>query len=191
MNTMFYVSIATAIVLIVLMIYILRTKNKGAMHYSFLTIIIEVLIWTVAVLMKGIFDTNQAASIFWENVTYFGIALVPVSLIFLGRAYSQPDKPLKRYVLLLIVPVIIFIMIWTNSLHYLFFTSYPAAGGNITPDMLGPFFWVHALYSYTAWSLRSYCCPYLRSATRAFSRCRAYSSYSADLCPPSSTCCIH
>ena len=149
MNPMIYVSIVTALVLIGLMIYIMRAKDKSKMHYIFLTVIIEILIWTVAVMMKGLFAGSYTMSIICENFTYFGIALVPVSLMFFGRAYSQPGKSLKPYLLLFIVPIITLVMIWTNDLHHLFFTAYPAAGADITPNMLGPFFWVHAIYSYT------------------------------------------
>ncbi len=147
MNPMFYISIGTCLILIAIMIYILRTKNKGLMHYSFLMLIVEVLIWTIAVMMKGL-ATTQSLMNFWENVTYFGIALVPVSLFLLGIAYSRPDRGFNYYLLLYIVPAITLLMIWTNDWHHLFFTSYPEIGAGITADMYGIFFYIHALYSY-------------------------------------------
>ncbi len=67
MGSMSYISMLTSLMLIGLMVYILRAENKGAMHYIFLTVILEVLIWTLAVVMRGVSADNQQMVIFWEK----------------------------------------------------------------------------------------------------------------------------
>ena len=146
MNPMFYVSIATSLILTAMMVYILKARNKGIMHYSLLTIIIEVLIWTVAVLMRGLCIENQQMVVFWENITYIGIALLPVSVIILADSYVRPNMPMSPwYALLLIVPVGTFVMIWTNDAHNLFYVQYAWGDSN---NIAGTYFYIHAGYSY-------------------------------------------
>ena len=97
-------------------------------------------------MLKDIFSDNQALFIVWENITYIGASMVPVSLIFLGKAYSQSDKGFtKKLLLLLIVPVITQIMAWTNEYHHLFYLQYGSVGAYNTP---GIYFYFHAVYSY-------------------------------------------
>ena len=91
------------------------------MHYIFLLIILEIFIWNGAAILRGVFGSNLANFIIWENITYIGAATVPVSLIFLGIAYAQSEKGIrKRHLLLLVIPVLTQIVVWTNSGHHLF-----------------------------------------------------------------------
>jgi two-component system sensor histidine kinase HupT/HoxJ len=143
-----YITFFTSLVLIVMSIYIIGIKNKATLHYSFLSVVIGVLIWTLAVMVRGLVISNYNAVVFWENFTYIGISFVPVMLIFLAMAYSQPDKPLsKKLWLLLIVPAITQIMAWMNGSHGWFYVQYgwEIAG---TQNIPGPYFYIHAAYSY-------------------------------------------
>ncbi len=145
--TVLYITFGTSLILILMSIYIITIKKRTVLHYSFLAVVIEVLIWTVAVIMRGLSD-NFEAVVFWENVTYIGIAFVPISLVFLARAYSQPDKPVsKKYWLLYIIPIITQLMAWTNSYHHLFYIQY---GWEVmgTANIAGLYFYIHAAYSY-------------------------------------------
>lgn len=145
MKIEFYITCVTIVLLTVMAVYIITAKNKKTLHYIFLMVVIEVFIWAGAVLMKGLFADNQTMAIFWENVTYIGSAFVPVSLIFLGKAYSQSDKGLtKKYLLLFIIPLITQIMAWTN--YQLWFYERYGFGGAV--NVAGSYFYFHAVYSY-------------------------------------------
>lgn len=147
MDAVFYLTCGTSLILLVMCIYILTRRNKGVMHYSLLMFSIEVLLWTVAVMLQGTLgENNEAQHIFWEKVTYFGSALVPVSLVLLARAYAGSEKGFsKKSLLLFIVPIVTLIIIWTNDMHNLFFAQYPTP--TQAPET-GIYFYVHALYSY-------------------------------------------
>jgi hypothetical protein len=140
----------TSLILLLMSFYIITRKKKVLLHYSFLMIILEILITSVAVMMQGLFGKTINEFMFWENTTYFGAAFAPESLIILGRAYARPDKGLsKKISLLFIVPIIAVIMIWTNDSHHLFFTHYPSSVEyGIASAQYGIYFYIYALYSY-------------------------------------------
>lgn len=150
MEPVFYLTCATSLVLILMCVYIVTRRNKSSLHYIFLMIIIEILVWTVAVMLQGVFKDDRVQFVLWENVTYFGSALSPVSFILLGYAFARPDKGFSlKTLILFIIPVVTLIVIWTNDLHHLFFTRYPTiADDGFTRDMFGQYFYVHAVYSY-------------------------------------------
>ncbi|MGI5849774.1 MAG: histidine kinase N-terminal 7TM domain-containing protein [Christensenellales bacterium] len=146
MDTVFYVTCATSFALIMMSAYIITRQNKSTLHYIFLLVILEVFIWTGAVMIQGLLKYDQQQFVIWEKVTYFASALMPVSLIILAKVYAQSDKELpKKYFLLLIVPIITLIVVWTNDYHNLFYVQYGWGGANNIP---GVYFFIHAAYSY-------------------------------------------
>lgn len=147
MNTFaFYVTCATIAMLVIMGIYIVRAKNKRTLHYIFMFAIAEIFIWNGATIWQTIFIDNEALFLIGENLTYIGSAGVPVTLLLMGHAYSQSSNVFKkRYLLLLVIPVLTQIMVWTNGLHGWFYLEY---GMGIAPNTPSWYFWVHATYSY-------------------------------------------
>ena len=146
MDTVFFITCISSLALVLMSIYVATRKNKNTLHYVFFVVVIEVLIWVAAVMIQGLLKDDRGQFILWENITYFASALMPVSLIALARAYAQPDKPLsKKFLLLLIVPIVTFVMVWTNDIHHLFYVEYGWGGDENQP---GLYFFVHAAYSY-------------------------------------------
>jgi hypothetical protein len=142
----FYMTCTTSFALILMCIYLASAKNKKPLHYHFLTVVIQIFIWTLAVIVQGLVSDNSKINIFFENVSYFGSAVIPVSLIFLGKAYSETALT-KRYWLLYIVPIITLIMIWTNESHHLFYIEYAVENAS-HQNIYGWYFYIHAVYSY-------------------------------------------
>lgn len=142
----FYLMGVTCLILILMTIYIYTRRNKRALHYSFLMIIVEIFVMTVSVMVQGLFSENEAQFRFWENMSYVGSAFLPVNLIFLSKAYARPDKNFsKKQYLLFIIPLITMFMVWSGY-NKLFYIEY--AWGNVTENIPGPYFYVHAAYSY-------------------------------------------
>jgi signal transduction histidine kinase len=119
-------------------------KNKRQLHYVFILVIVEVFIWSGSVFARGLSAGNQDMVVFWENITYIGIGMVPVCLILLARAYSGKNVN-KWYLLLCVVPLLTQVMAWTNGLHHLFYQQYGQVG---EPNTFGYYFYFHAAYSY-------------------------------------------
>ena len=76
-------------------IFVVIAKKKTALHYSFFAGVLTVFIWTVAVMLQSVFFTSEDKNILFENISYFGSALAPVSIVFLAKAYIHPDKKIS------------------------------------------------------------------------------------------------
>jgi PAS domain S-box-containing protein len=93
---------------------------------------------------------------FWAAVHYPAIAFVPVVWLVFAIQYTfQQDAPSwKKLALLGIVPAITVLMAWTNDLHSLMWTErtmIELQGGIVVMrSVRGPYFTLHAIYSYVA-----------------------------------------
>jgi len=86
-------------------------------------------------------------------VEYLGIMTVPIAWLFLVLVYTGRGHYLTRRTvpLFFIIPGIVWLMVLTNPLHYLYYTS-------ISPQLIdgvtiwiykhGPLFWLHITYCY-------------------------------------------
>jgi two-component system sensor histidine kinase HupT/HoxJ len=125
--------------------YIVKQQNKRMLHNVFLLMIAQLAIWSVAVVIQTLYVEQPQISIIWENLTYVGSALIPVSFLLLGVAYQRDNGRFKkRYLWLYVVPAITQVMVWTNSWHHLFYLEYSPILGN----QPGLYFYFHAAYSY-------------------------------------------
>lgn len=93
--------------------------------------------------------TTENAQIFWANIVFMCIVTVPVLWFVFTAQYS--GQHVRKWGWLLIIPTLTIIMVWTNPFHGLVRTQTDL----ITIDsfvvltaVLGPYFWIHALYSY-------------------------------------------
>ena len=89
----------------------------------------------------------------FTNLEFIGITSVTLSWLVFVLHYTGRAKWLTRrtYVLLAIMPILTQIVIWTNSIHQLFWSSVTLSdsGGFVVLTTIdGPAFWVHAVYSY-------------------------------------------
>ena len=146
MSTEFYITCGTVFMLIMMSIYVLRAKNKTALHYNFLAVVIAVIAWSITVMLKEVYSNTDAQSVFWENMTYLGAVTVPAGVLILAKTYVQTGKGFtKWYYLLYVIPVITILVIWTNQYHWWFYKTDPIS--NVLPEY-GWYFFVHAVYSY-------------------------------------------
>lgn len=99
--------------------------------------------------------TTLDVKLFGVNVSYIGIIGLPLSWTAFALAYSGHAKWLTRRNILfvLIFPIITLLVLYTNKLHYWFFTSYSlytdeTSGLILLSNPFGWWFWLHALYIY-------------------------------------------
>jgi PAS domain S-box-containing protein len=103
-----------------------------------------VAIWTGVYMVE--LGATGASAVFWANVAYLGILLVPASWLVFALRYSGHGERISARLLGLlgIEPAATLILAWTNPWHHLFRRSV-----QVTPTWEpGPAFWVHAAYSY-------------------------------------------
>jgi len=86
---------------------------------------------------------------------YLGIATVPVLFLILTLLYTGREKWVTRrnIILLFIIPCITVIMVATNQMHHLYYSTVGVDTNGPFPMLAltrGPFFWLHSVYSYAA-----------------------------------------
>ncbi len=93
------------------------------------------------------------AKLFWLNIEYLGIVIVPVAWLALALQYTGRTKWLtpRLLVLLSIEPLITLVLVWTNDLHHLIHAK---VGLEITSAFTvlvitrGIWYWINVVYSF-------------------------------------------
>jgi PAS domain S-box-containing protein len=117
-----------------------------------LLVIVGVVIWLSSNLIEARF-LAEAPRLFWNNMQYVGIVLVPAGWFLFALTYAGWAKWLnKRAVsLLFIEPILIVILVWTSEWHTIFRQFMALNVSERYPFWEwapGPAFWVHIAYTY-------------------------------------------
>lgn len=148
MDSSFILLCIALLLSIFLTFYLMTLKNKKVLHYVFLSLTIEIVIWSIALIIESeLFANGDPLYMVFEAIDYIGACFAPVSILLIGIFYVNPDKDFSaRHVALYIIPIISFLMVSTNEWHHLFYVSFTLEpNGLIVP---GAYFYVHVVYSY-------------------------------------------
>ncbi len=142
------------LVLIALMIFCVgfifgyvKKKDKGLFSKVFAIFYLFLILWIVAILLMQVVGLERM-DVLWalDAVTNISSALTPVLLVYGTSAFFWRWKkiPPKMY-LLLIIPVITIILVWTNPIHHLMYQQFSIVRNAI---VFGPYMLVAGAYSY-------------------------------------------
>ena len=137
----------SAAITILLLIYIIKSQSKSQIKNVFIINLLLVLILNISVLFQLLFaEKYDISPVYFEYLSYIGGCLLPVSVYFTGKIFANTKIKFRRYdLLLLIVPSISLIGLWTNDFHHLFFKYYST---NMSEIITGPLHTLNAMYSY-------------------------------------------
>ena len=137
----------SVIITSIMLAIISKQKPKNQMQQMFLINIILLFILCFFVLLQILLSKPlNIGPVYFEYLSYIGGCFIPVSLLLTSLIFVNTKISLKKYyLLLLIIPFISLIMLWTNDIHHLFFEEYSIY---IKDVVYGPYFYVHAFYSY-------------------------------------------
>lgn len=126
-----------------------RTRN-GA--YPLAMIMILVTLWSFCYAGE-LLSTNLNRIIFWEKLEYIWIATVPPTWLYFSLSLKPWQKLKSKRIIpvILIIPVLVLLFVWTNEFHHLFWSRHQLISTNgmtIMKNTFGPVFWVHFAYSY-------------------------------------------
>lgn len=128
-----------------------RRDTPGARYFSIMLLGIGLwcLLYALEAAMVGITLKTALA-----GAEYLGIVSVPVFWLLFALRYTGLDSVLtgRRIALLFVVPAVTLLLIATNQVHGLIWSSVGLGRSGSFPALLirhGPFFWVHLAYSYT------------------------------------------
>ena len=126
--------------------YIFRMKNKQQIHYVFLLNVLFMFIWSICRLIQISVQEDKELVILLEHISYIGVILVPISLLFTGIIYAKTKINISiKYLPLIIIPLISLVIVFTNEFHHLFIVEYSFIS---TGFVYGKYYIVHEIYSY-------------------------------------------
>ncbi|NYT03566.1 MAG: hypothetical protein GKC00_02540 [Candidatus Methanofastidiosa archaeon] len=126
-----------------------RKKTLGSKYLAlFLT---SVFVWSFADFFN-LLSTNLSGKLFWDNISYFGVATCGVFLFFFVLDYIGKGNYINRFIfLLLIIPFITLMLIWTNESHLLMRQSIfleNIYGVLVFGKTYGIWFWIQYFYNH-------------------------------------------
>ncbi len=145
--------------------YFARRVSDGRTLGALILWLIPIVVWSVAVMFR-LSGTTIAVERTWHNVRFIGPAFGSVGFLLFTASYTNHERWFRRPRLLglLVVPVLTNGLVWTSSEHTLIRAAVEPAGTGpfVMTYTPGPWFIVHALYSYmlvvigTAWLVRRF-----------------------------------
>lgn len=118
----------------------------------FVWLMAGVVLWCVG----SFIDINARTvdgKMFGCQIAYFGIASIPLNWFLFILQHLKQDGWLtrRRLVVMWIIPVLTFVLIWTNAWHHLMYTRIilmPTSYLTLSRILHGPWFIVHIVYSW-------------------------------------------
>lgn len=135
------------ILLGILLIIVVNTKRKKAVHTAFAFVVLCLMICCLGQYASLVFaDAWHLEPVYFDYFVYIGTCFLPVAFLFFSISFAKTKFKFKKpYLLLFIIPITTLLVIWTNDYHHLFYVVY-----NVTTadTVFGPYFYVHSVYSY-------------------------------------------
>lgn len=146
MDLLFLLLLLSVMLISLIGAYIFRMKNKQQIHYVFLLNVLFMFIWSICRLIQMTVRDNKELVILFEHISYIGVILVPISLLFSGIIYAKTKIDFSvKFLPLLIIPLISLVIVFTNKYHHLFIVEYSFIS---TGFVYGKYYIVHEIYSY-------------------------------------------
>ncbi len=143
--------IASALTTLFLGIYAFAKRRNAKGAISFILCMVVVTLWSSANALE-MSAVDFTTKLFWANVQYIAYCYAPVVLVALCMELTGGDQWIRnrKILWLVIIPTIIIILVWTDSIHGLirydlhlnYNGSFP-----VIEKKYGPAFFVHAGYS--------------------------------------------
>ncbi|MFB6297143.1 MAG: histidine kinase N-terminal 7TM domain-containing protein [Salinirussus sp.] len=132
-------------------LYLSGNLSDRRLRASLLLWTVPVLLWAVSSLLR-LAATSITDELLWHNLRFVGPALGSTGYFLFAAAYTSRPRWFRRRRLagLFVVPALTVGLVWTNPMHALVRASVDAAatGPFVMTFTPGPWFLVHAVYSY-------------------------------------------
>lgn len=127
--------------------YISKKEKKTQLSHIFSFSVMCMMLWCSTLIIQILLiNFTNISPIYVDYVVYVAICFLPVTLFFTSLILEKTKINFKqKYLLLLIIPVLSLIVLWTNDLHHLFYKTYSI----YTSDtVFGPYFYIHTFYTF-------------------------------------------
>lgn len=128
---------------------VVKMKGKNQIHYAFMALMAATFIWALgSVILEYDFLTDHATNPWIVALAYTGLILTPVPTLYMGLIFAKTKIQITwRQSVLLLVPLLSIILVFTNQYHHLFY-KYMIYADLTKTSALGSYFIIHTVYSY-------------------------------------------
>ncbi len=91
---------------LLLLLYLLFTRSKGHIIYSFTIFTVGVIFWVMGNGIHRLVKTNEAA-FFWTDINHFAAIIIAVGLVYLSLAFPYLEKKISNAVKTVLITIII------------------------------------------------------------------------------------
>ena len=145
----FIALIVTVIAELIVLYFIRKRGNKrNQLVIAFELTMLCMMLWCIGLIIQilVINSISPDYAVYPDYFTYLPVVLTPVALFFISYIFVKKEIHFKKcFLLLVIVPAITMIVLWSNDFHHLFYEYYSV---NTAETTFGPYFYVHSLYTY-------------------------------------------
>ena len=146
------------ICILAIILFMVRTRKSGPMtliHKLYFVFSSFVIIWMLALtVMKFVPAENKTLLYILDALTYLGCAGGPTICLLIVLTFIKDYEHFPRYYyLLLIVPIITNIIVWTNPWHHLFYSVFSVIRSEVE---FGPYFTFSAVYNFLCFVVSTY-----------------------------------
>ena len=116
----------------------------------FMVMMALVALWSILYALE-IMSTDLSEKVLWAKLEYISIAFIPVAWAMFALDYSSTKggRQIHRALILSVLPATTLGLVLTNDIHHLHWSAtYLDASGHYLIVDGGPWYWVHAIYSY-------------------------------------------
>ena len=143
--------VAAAAVSAALALFVWRRRPAPG-TVPFVWLMLAVTEWSLGYALE-LGSTDLPGKLLWAKVQYLGIVFVPLAWLVFALQYTRRDKWLARrnLIWLSIVPCFTLLLVWTNDVHGLIWSSVKLDNSGSFPMLdltYGAWWWVNFVYSY-------------------------------------------
>ncbi len=142
--------IASGVITLLLCFNIFRRYEIVVRWFGFMVLAIAV--WALSYGFE-LATTNLGEMLFWIKIEYVGISFLPACWFFFIVKFAGKDEWItsRNLSLVLIIPLITLLLVWTNEFHHLHYRSVSVDSSGPFPLLnieRGPWYYFHTLYFY-------------------------------------------
>ncbi|MDG6217881.1 MAG: histidine kinase N-terminal 7TM domain-containing protein [Candidatus Thermoplasmatota archaeon] len=127
-----------------------KERSQNTLWFSILMIVVS--IWSLSYALEIVL-LDEGLTLFFYKIKYVGITATPLAWFFFSISYTKKEFMITKKIILIasIIPVLTISMLFSNSLHHLFWSEISFIGNTHLLMVFGKsaiFFLIHTFYSY-------------------------------------------
>ncbi len=143
--------VSEILIVITFFLILWKQKKKTQLKNAMLFLLASMFIWTLGSVLQICLQNTSIPPVSFEKLAGIGVVFSPVAFLALGVIFARNKIELRWYhSLLLVIPILTLIILFTNERHHLFFQKYSY---NINEMIYGDYFMIHSVYTYALFGI--------------------------------------